>query len=79
MNRPSRLVLLTFFIGLTSEQGIHVYPGSGTVDGTKGDHVIVAPAYNITEADLDIIVERVVKLIRDFFEDEDEVPFRVTY
>jgi adenosylmethionine-8-amino-7-oxononanoate aminotransferase len=73
-----QLVLLTVFTtGLTSEQGIYVYPGSGTVDGTKGDHIIIAPAYNITETDLDIIIERVVKLIKDFF--ADEAPPRVTH
>ncbi|KAF2845956.1 omega-amino acid-pyruvate aminotransferase [Plenodomus tracheiphilus IPT5] len=54
--------------GLTSDYGIDVYPGSGTVDGESGDHIIIAPAFNITEDDVDIIVERVGRLIEDFFE-----------
>jgi hypothetical protein len=39
------------------------------VDGERGDHIMVAPAFNITDADVDIIVESVGKLIFDFFED----------
>ena len=38
--------------------GIAVYPSSGTFDGIAGDHVIVAPPYNVTAAQVDEIVER---------------------
>ena len=50
---------------------IYVYPGSGTVDGQHGDHIIIAPAFNITDGDIDTIVENVGKLIFDFFKDID--------
>ncbi|KAF1939899.1 omega-amino acid-pyruvate aminotransferase [Clathrospora elynae] len=55
--------------GLTPEYGIYVYPGSGTVDGFKGDHIIIAPAYNVTDEDIDLVVDRVSNLITSYFED----------
>ena len=39
------------------EMGVAVYPGSATVDGAKGDHVILSPPYNVTEEELRKIVE----------------------
>ena len=41
------------------ERGLLVYPGSGTVDGVRGDHVLLAPPYNVTEGELDVIVQKV--------------------
>lgn len=46
---------------------ISLYPGNGTVDGKSGDHVLLAPAYNITESDIRLIVDTTVKVIEDFF------------
>ena len=39
-------------------RGIATYPMGGTIDGKQGDHVIVAPPYIATAADIDMIVER---------------------
>jgi adenosylmethionine-8-amino-7-oxononanoate aminotransferase len=39
-------------------RGLLVYPGSGTMDGIRGDHVLLAPPYNVTDTELDVIVER---------------------
>ncbi|MSP05779.1 MAG: aspartate aminotransferase family protein [Acetobacteraceae bacterium] len=39
-------------------RGLAVYPMGGTIDGTQGDHVIVAPPYIATAADIDMIVDR---------------------
>ena len=39
-------------------QGLLVYPMGGTVDGMKGDHVLLAPPFIATDAELDIITER---------------------
>ena len=39
-------------------RGIAIYPMGGTIDGTQGDHVIVAPPYISTAADIDTIVDR---------------------
>ena len=46
---------------------IYIYPGSGTVDGSNGDHVIIAPPYNITEADLRLVAELTSMAVKDFF------------
>jgi len=61
--------MLIVAAGLQDGYNIFIYPGSGTVDGDRGDHVIVAPAFNITNLDIDIIVESVGKLVVDFFAD----------
>ena len=45
--------------------GIAVYPGSGTVDGVLGDHVIVAPPYTITPEELELIVKTLLAAYRD--------------
>jgi adenosylmethionine-8-amino-7-oxononanoate aminotransferase len=39
-------------------RGLLVYPTGGTIDGRLGDHVLLAPPYIATAADVDIIVER---------------------
>ena len=39
-------------------RGLATYPMGGTIDGRRGDHVIVAPPYIATAADIDTIVER---------------------
>jgi adenosylmethionine-8-amino-7-oxononanoate aminotransferase len=39
-------------------RGLATYPMGGTIDGKQGDHVIVAPPYIATKADIDTIVDR---------------------
>jgi adenosylmethionine-8-amino-7-oxononanoate aminotransferase len=39
--------------------GVAIYPMGGTIDGRHGDHVLIAPPYIATAADIDTIVERV--------------------
>jgi adenosylmethionine-8-amino-7-oxononanoate aminotransferase len=39
-------------------RGLATYPMGGTIDGTQGDHVIVAPPYIATASDIDTIVDR---------------------
>ncbi|NBB69871.1 MAG: aspartate aminotransferase family protein, partial [Alphaproteobacteria bacterium] len=39
-------------------RGLMVYPMGGTVDGRRGDHVLLAPPFICTEADIDTIVDR---------------------
>ncbi|CBX99680.1 similar to class III aminotransferase [Plenodomus lingam JN3] len=55
--------------GLTREHGIYIYPGSGTMDGKSGDHLIIAPAFNITDDEIDLLVERLGRLVEDYFND----------
>jgi adenosylmethionine-8-amino-7-oxononanoate aminotransferase len=39
-------------------RGLMVYPMGGTVDGARGDHVLVAPPFIVNEDQVDMIVER---------------------
>ena len=49
------------------EYGISIYPGSGSADGISGDHVLLAPAYNVTKADIELIVHLTERVVKDFF------------
>lgn len=40
------------------ENGLMCYPMSGTIDGLNGDHVLLAPPFVISEAELDLLVDR---------------------
>lgn len=59
--------LLTPFTGMQPPFNISIYPGSGTADGVKGDHILLAPAYNVTSEDVHLIVETTAAVIEDFF------------
>jgi len=37
-------------------QGLICYPGGGTADGHSGDHVLIAPPFNVTQSQLEQIV-----------------------
>ncbi len=39
-------------------RGLMVYPMGGTIDGQRGDHVLLAPPFILTRDDVDQIVER---------------------
>ena len=39
-------------------KGLMCYPGQGTADGQRGDHVILAPPYIITENECDELVDK---------------------
>jgi adenosylmethionine-8-amino-7-oxononanoate aminotransferase len=40
------------------KRGLLIYPMGGTIDGERGDHVLLAPPFIATRGDLDTIVER---------------------
>ena len=44
-------------------RGLMVYPMGGTLDGRLGDHVLVAPPFIVTDAELDLIVERLAAAV----------------
>jgi adenosylmethionine-8-amino-7-oxononanoate aminotransferase len=46
-------------------RGLMVYPMGGTIDGTKGDHVLLAPPFIVTAAEIEEIVERLGDAIDD--------------
>ncbi len=39
-------------------RGLMVYPMGGTIDGRRGDHIVLAPPFIVGEQDVDRIVER---------------------
>jgi hypothetical protein len=43
--------------------GLMVYPGGGTIDGVRGDHVLIAPPFIATDADLAEIVSRLADAV----------------
>lgn len=45
------------------DEGLYIYPGTGCVDGLSGDHILIAPPYIITEAQLDELVARLSKAL----------------
>lgn len=49
--------------GLKPEYGVSLYAANGTVDCMKGDHIILAPPYNISKEEIDIIVDTAVKVL----------------
>jgi adenosylmethionine-8-amino-7-oxononanoate aminotransferase len=42
------------------QRGLLVYPMGGTVDGRQGDHILIAPPFISTAADIDAMVERLI-------------------
>jgi adenosylmethionine-8-amino-7-oxononanoate aminotransferase len=40
------------------ERGLACYPGGGTADGRRGDHLMLAPPYIATADEIEMIVER---------------------
>jgi adenosylmethionine-8-amino-7-oxononanoate aminotransferase len=49
-----------------------VYPGTGTVDGIYGDHIILAPSYMITKKDVNHIVKVISAVVHNVFNSIDE-------
>jgi adenosylmethionine-8-amino-7-oxononanoate aminotransferase len=47
------------------DNGLICYPASGTADGVSGDHVLLAPPFNITDSDLELLVDRLSRSIED--------------
>jgi adenosylmethionine-8-amino-7-oxononanoate aminotransferase len=44
-------------------RGLMCYPNAGTIDGVRGDHVLLAPPYIVTDAELELIVDRLAAAI----------------
>ena len=43
--------------------GLLCYPMGGTLDGARGDHVLLAPPFIISDDELDVLVERLVEAV----------------
>lgn len=46
------------------ENGLMIYPSGGTVDGAQGDHVLLAPPFICTEADIEEIVAKFAATVK---------------
>ena len=45
------------------DRGLLIYPGGGTIDGRCGDHILLAPPYNVTDGELDLIVDLLAQTV----------------
>jgi len=45
------------------DEGLIVYPASGTVDGKSGDHVLIAPPFIIEEAQIDELTGKLSRAV----------------
>ncbi len=43
--------------------GLLCYPMGGTIDGARGDHVLLAPPFIVTDEELDLLIERLVEAV----------------
>ena len=50
-------------------QGLMVYPAAGTADGERGDHVLLAPPFIITEEQVHDVVDRLEAALRGAFKE----------
>jgi hypothetical protein len=46
---------------------ISLYPGTGSADGRRGDHILLAPAYTITSDEVRQVVDVVVAVVTRYF------------
>jgi adenosylmethionine-8-amino-7-oxononanoate aminotransferase len=55
-------------LGMEEPYNISLYPGTGTVDGKRGDHILVAPPYNATDEEIGLIGRRTADVIEKYFQ-----------
>ncbi len=55
-------------VGFSKKWCMSFYPCQGSADGISGDHVIIAPAYNITSADVEHIANTIEGVIKEVFD-----------
>jgi len=46
-------------------RGVMTYPSQGCIDGVNGDHVLLAPSYTSTEAEIALIVDTLSAAVTD--------------
>jgi adenosylmethionine-8-amino-7-oxononanoate aminotransferase len=45
-------------------EGLICYPSGGTVDGKRGDHVLLAPPFNMSEVEMDEMIEKLDRAMK---------------
>ncbi|KZF23982.1 aminotransferase [Xylona heveae TC161] len=53
--------------GLSTKWNISLFPGTGTADGYKGDHILLAPPYTLTDEEMLDLVHRAVGVVEEEF------------
>lgn len=54
-------------VAISEPWNMTVYPGTGTMDGVLGDHIILAPTYIITEEEIEHIVSTLQGVVDEVF------------
>jgi adenosylmethionine-8-amino-7-oxononanoate aminotransferase len=49
-------------------RGLGIDPSGGTIDGRRGDHVLIAPPYIATSGDIQTIVDRLEQVVSATFD-----------
>ncbi|KAJ6121177.1 Pyridoxal phosphate-dependent transferase major region subdomain 2 [Penicillium sp. IBT 18751x] len=63
----SRLSFLIQEKGLQPEFAVSFYGSPGTVDGIRGDHVLLAPPYIVSKEEIDTIVDVLARVLAEVF------------
>ncbi|MDJ0945509.1 MAG: aspartate aminotransferase family protein [Kiloniellales bacterium] len=50
-------------------EGLICYPGGGTADGTRGDHILLAPPFILDDAQVEELVDKLEAAVANAFED----------
>ena len=61
------VAMAVFNEGITQAPGVMTYPGTGSADGLRGDHIIIAPPYNVTNEEIEMIVAAATKAVNSVF------------
>jgi adenosylmethionine-8-amino-7-oxononanoate aminotransferase len=62
---PADAQIATRVAADTAEAGVMTYPIQGCVDGTRGDHLLIAPPFTITSQLIGMLVEGVERAVAD--------------
>lgn len=46
------------------DEGLITYPAGGCIDGKSGDHILLAPSFNLADAQLDEIVDKMGRALK---------------
>lgn len=52
---------------LKPEYSVSLFAGTGTVEGKFGDHIILAPPYNVSKEEIDVIVDVAGRVVEEVF------------
>lgn len=56
-------------LSISPKFNMTVYPGTGSADGVRGDHIIISPPYIVTEDDIKHIVNVITAVIHEVHEE----------